>query len=70
MVLLDEVLTPDSSRFWSADSYAVGRGQSSFDKQYLRGTYHDAQAEAAWISFAKVFAQIGWCTMDLIEKRE
>lgn len=36
LVLADEVLTPDSSRFWAADSYAVGRGQASFDKQYLR----------------------------------
>ncbi len=32
----DEVLTPDSSRFWPADTYAVGRGQPSFDKQYVR----------------------------------
>ena len=36
MILVDEVLTPDSSRFWSADKYAVGRGQDSFDKQYVR----------------------------------
>lgn len=36
LVLADEVLTPDSSRFWAADSYAIGRGQASFDKQYLR----------------------------------
>jgi phosphoribosylaminoimidazole-succinocarboxamide synthase len=32
----DEVLTPDSSRFWPADTYAVGRPQPSFDKQYVR----------------------------------
>jgi phosphoribosylaminoimidazole-succinocarboxamide synthase len=32
----DEVLTPDSSRFWPADSYEVGRPQPSFDKQYVR----------------------------------
>src|SRR3954463_12819698 len=32
----DEVLTPDSSRFWPADEYAPGRGQPSFDKQYVR----------------------------------
>jgi phosphoribosylaminoimidazole-succinocarboxamide synthase len=32
----DEVLTPDSSRFWPADGYGVGRGQPSFDKQYVR----------------------------------
>ena len=36
IVLADEVLTPDSSRFWPADEYQPGRGQSSFDKQYLR----------------------------------
>jgi phosphoribosylaminoimidazole-succinocarboxamide synthase len=36
LVLGDEVLTPDSSRFWPADSYEPGRPQHSFDKQYLR----------------------------------
>jgi phosphoribosylaminoimidazole-succinocarboxamide synthase len=36
IMLIDEVLTPDSSRFWPADSYEVGRGQASFDKQYVR----------------------------------
>lgn len=36
IVLADEVLTPDSSRFWPKDSYKIGCGQSSFDKQYLR----------------------------------
>ena len=36
LVLADEVLTPDSSRFWSLDKYEVGREQESFDKQYLR----------------------------------
>ena len=36
VVLIDEVLTPDSSRFWSASRYQVGRSQDSFDKQYLR----------------------------------
>lgn len=36
LVLADEVLTPDSSRFWPAGSYAPGRPQHSFDKQYLR----------------------------------
>ncbi|MBO4300461.1 MAG: phosphoribosylaminoimidazolesuccinocarboxamide synthase [Desulfovibrio sp.] len=34
--LIDEVLTPDSSRFWPADQYVPGQGQPSFDKQYLR----------------------------------
>src|SRR5580704_12971213 len=36
LVLIDEVLTPDSSRFWPADQYAAGRGQPSFDKQFVR----------------------------------
>ncbi|KAL9637467.1 MAG: hypothetical protein Q9164_002166 [Protoblastenia rupestris] len=36
VVLIDEVLTPDSSRFWNAKTYAVGKSQDSFDKQYLR----------------------------------
>lgn len=36
VVLADEVLTPDSSRFWPKESYAIGRGQASFDKQFLR----------------------------------
>ncbi|GAB6888956.1 phosphoribosylaminoimidazolesuccinocarboxamide synthase [Desulfothermus okinawensis JCM 13304] len=36
LVLIDEVLTPDSSRFWPKDEYEKGRSQKSFDKQYLR----------------------------------
>ncbi len=36
LVLADEVLTPDSSRFWPAERYEAGRGQPSFDKQYVR----------------------------------
>jgi phosphoribosylaminoimidazole-succinocarboxamide synthase len=36
IVLGDEVLTPDSSRFWPAEGYEPGRGQPSFDKQYVR----------------------------------
>jgi phosphoribosylaminoimidazole-succinocarboxamide synthase len=36
VVLGDEVMTPDSSRFWPADGYAPGRSQPSFDKQYVR----------------------------------
>ena len=35
-LLIDEVLTPDSSRFWPADKYEAGRDQESFDKQYVR----------------------------------
>jgi phosphoribosylaminoimidazole-succinocarboxamide synthase len=36
LIWIDEALTPDSSRFWPADGYAPGRGQPSFDKQYVR----------------------------------
>jgi phosphoribosylaminoimidazole-succinocarboxamide synthase len=36
LILIDEVLTPDSSRFWPADEYAPGKGQPSFDKQFVR----------------------------------
>jgi phosphoribosylaminoimidazole-succinocarboxamide synthase len=36
ITLADEVLTPDSSRFWPADKYAPGRAQESYDKQYVR----------------------------------
>ncbi len=36
LLLIDEILTPDSSRFWSAKSYAPGKAQSSFDKQFVR----------------------------------
>jgi phosphoribosylaminoimidazole-succinocarboxamide synthase len=44
VVLGDEVLTPDSSRFWPADAYEPGRTQPSFDKQYVR----DWADEAGW----------------------
>jgi len=36
LILIDEVLTPDSSRFWPANQYAPGKGQPSFDKQFVR----------------------------------
>lgn len=36
IILIDEVLTPDSSRYWPADKYEVGKNQESFDKQYVR----------------------------------
>lgn len=36
LLLIDEVLTPDSSRFWPADQYEPGRGQASYDKQFVR----------------------------------
>ncbi len=36
LILIDEVMTPDSSRFWPADQYEPGRSQASFDKQFVR----------------------------------
>jgi len=45
VILVDEVLTPDSSRFWPADQYEPGHGQPSFDKQPLRD-YLDAERRA------------------------
>jgi phosphoribosylaminoimidazole-succinocarboxamide synthase len=45
VTLIDEVLTPDSSRFWPMDRYAPGRAQPSFDKQPLRD-YLDAERQA------------------------
>jgi phosphoribosylaminoimidazole-succinocarboxamide synthase len=44
IVVGDEVLTPDSSRFWPADSYEPGKGQPSFDKQYVR----DWASQSGW----------------------
>jgi phosphoribosylaminoimidazole-succinocarboxamide synthase len=44
LVVGDEVLTPDSSRYWPADGYEPGRGQPSFDKQYVR----DWASESGW----------------------
>ena len=44
LILIDEALTPDSSRFWPADQYEVGRSQPSFDKQFVR----DWLAKSGW----------------------
>ncbi|MBW3595398.1 MAG: phosphoribosylaminoimidazolesuccinocarboxamide synthase, partial [Actinobacteria bacterium] len=44
VILIDEVLTPDSSRFWPVDHYEPGRSQPSFDKQYVR----DWLDESGW----------------------
>ena len=48
IVLVDEVLTPDSSRFWPADRYEPGRGQPSFDKQPLRDWLDGERAAGRW----------------------
>lgn len=46
LVLVDEVLTPDSSRFWRKDTYQVGKGQDSYDKQFLRNWLIDNKLKA------------------------
>jgi phosphoribosylaminoimidazole-succinocarboxamide synthase len=46
--LIDEVLTPDSSRFWPADRYQPGRSQPSFDKQPLRDYLAAIRADGRW----------------------
>jgi phosphoribosylaminoimidazole-succinocarboxamide synthase len=46
--LIDEVMTPDSSRFWPADRYHPGRSQPSFDKQPLRDYLAGLKAEGRW----------------------
>ncbi len=48
ILLIDEVLTPDSSRFWPADRYAPGRGQPSFDKQPLRDYLDGERLAGRW----------------------
>ena len=45
LVLMDEVLTPDSSRYWPADAWREGRNPPSFDKQYLRDWLEQAQVD-------------------------
>jgi phosphoribosylaminoimidazole-succinocarboxamide synthase len=48
LLLIDEVLTPDSSRFWPADRYAPGRAQPSFDKQPLRDFLAGLKSQGRW----------------------
>ena len=48
IILIDEVLTPDSSRFWPADDYEVGREQDSFDKQYVRNWLQESVDAGDW----------------------
>jgi phosphoribosylaminoimidazole-succinocarboxamide synthase len=48
LVVIDEILTPDSSRFWPADRYAPGRGQPSFDKQPLRDYLDGLRQAGQW----------------------
>lgn len=48
LLLIDEVLTPDSSRFWPADDYETGRGQRSFDKQPMRDYLDRMRKAGQW----------------------
>ena len=48
LLLIDEVLTPDSSRFWPADDYKPGRSQKSFDKQPLRNYLDGLRKAGSW----------------------
>lgn len=48
LVLIDEVLTPDSSRFWPEESYAIGRGQPSLDKQPVRDYLEALVSAGSW----------------------
>lgn len=48
IILIDEVMTPDSSRFWPADQYEAGRGQPSFDKQQLRNYLDGLRKAGKW----------------------
>jgi phosphoribosylaminoimidazole-succinocarboxamide synthase len=47
-ILIDEVLTPDSSRFWPATEWLPGREQNSFDKQYIRNYLLELVAAGDW----------------------
>ncbi|MCC6683013.1 MAG: phosphoribosylaminoimidazolesuccinocarboxamide synthase [Phycisphaeraceae bacterium] len=47
-ILIDELLTPDSSRFWPADQYVAGRDQPSYDKQYVRNYLQQLVDDGAW----------------------
>jgi phosphoribosylaminoimidazole-succinocarboxamide synthase len=48
LIVIDEILTPDSSRFWPADRYQAGRSQPSFDKQPLRDYLADLKKQGQW----------------------
>jgi phosphoribosylaminoimidazole-succinocarboxamide synthase len=50
VILVDEVLTPDSSRFWPADKYELGKSQDSFDKVRLRINAWDGRSLTKWNS--------------------
>lgn len=59
LVLVDEVLTPDSSRFWNASTFKIGQGQDSYDKQFLRN----------WLTFNNLKGKEGVAMPDDIVKQ-
>ena len=70
VTLIDELLSPDSSRFWSAESYEVGKSQDSYDKQFVRGTFwFRFPFGAVRFSLTILLVQIGLCRMDYKAKR-
>jgi len=48
IILIDEIFTPDSSRYWPADKYQLGREQDSFDKQYVRNFLEEIVSSGKW----------------------
>ncbi len=48
IILIDEIFTPDSSRYWPADKYQPGREQDSFDKQYVRNFLEEIVSSGKW----------------------
>src|SRR6185295_16247145 len=79
LLLIDEVLTPDSSRFWPKDTYAPGRGQPSLDKQPIRDWLDalpgwnktppppelpDTVVEAATGRYLEIFRRLTGCELD------
>lgn len=71
LILIDEVLTPDSSRFWPVADYETGRGQASFDKQFLRdylsGLDWDKQPPAPELP-AEILEKTGQRYLEALEK--
>jgi phosphoribosylaminoimidazole-succinocarboxamide synthase len=68
IILIDEVMTPDSSRFWAADAYQAGRPQPSFDKQPLRD-YLDAERHAGRWNGDAPPPPLPACVVDATSKR-
>lgn len=64
-MLIDEVLTPDSSRFWPASLYKVGGPQESFDKQYLRGLFFSDHVLHALLTI-----HLDWLTSNGLKGRD